>query len=133
MPGEVELVRLGERRRREQAGDPAAARRVGLEAVDDRPRAARKSAGVEAYSPAAIVHAGGRALAERAAARRGRRELTGSSNQVTPRGGEALGEAERLLRRERAVRVDEQLGVVADRVAGRRGRDAGRGRARGRP
>ena len=46
-------------------------------------------------------------------------EQTGSSNHVTPQlVGVALRPGERLLAGERAVRVDVQLDVVADRLAG---------------
>ena len=54
-------------------------------------------------------------------------EETGSSNQVTPHSRVALGPGERLLAREGAVRVDEELDVVADRLA--RGLEPRRGRA----
>ena len=76
--------------------------------------------------------AGARSRSRRSPARSS--DETGSSNQrhrSTSR--VALGEPERLLARQRAVRVDEQLDVGADRLARDAAPARGRARARGRP
>ena len=115
-------------------GDAAAAGRVGLEAVDGPGEQPTKSPGVSAYSPAAISIPAGARVAEQPQARRGRRELTGSSNQRDARRGVRARRSESAcFGGERAVRVDVELGVVADRARGRPHAARGRGPDRARP
>ena len=105
------------RGRREQAGDAAAARRVGLQAVDGADETdGSRPASLRTRRRRCPCPAGARSRSRRSPSRSS--ELTGSSNQVDAELGEPLGEAQRLLHGQGAVRVDEQLGFVADRLAG---------------
>ncbi len=72
-------------------------------------------------------------VADQRAARRGRPRRPAPRTRSRSTSGVALGPGERLLAREGAVRVDEELDVVADRLAGRIEARPGRARARARP
>ena len=120
--------------RREQPGVAAAAGDVGLQAVDARRRRLRKSRSVSPYSPAAISRPGGPCVAQQPQPVEvvGRDRLLEPASRPT-RARSRSAQRERLLARERAVRVDEELRVVADRLARRVEPRAGRRPARGRP
>src|SRR5205807_8742756 len=118
MSGDLQSVSSRQAARGEKAGDPAAARDVGLEAVDAAEQVAEvgRHVGVLAGRD---LETGGRALAEEPQALEVRRadRLLEPAHVPLPR--VALRPRERLLARESAARVDVELRLRADRLAHR--------------
>ena len=116
--GELERARLAERGDAQEPGDPLAAGDVGLQAVDraslEHPLEVRQRVAVLAGSD---LHPRRCPVADQAQTL----EVVRADRLLEPAHIEALGglerEPQRLLAAERAVRVDEQLRVVADRLA----------------